>query len=591
MTGRIARTAIVLLVFLVYLAVAVLATYPLVKNIDRSVPFDLGDPLFMSWLVSWNDGWFLSPGGSLAGLFNTNIYYPYENTLAYSDLMLVPSLLVLPVYYITRNPIVTVNALLLLELAGTALAFFLLARYLTKNTSAALIGGFLYAFSTYHLAQIGHVQLHADAFLLLMLLFLHIWLDGRRSRHLVLAFFMLWLQALSSWYYAIYGAMAASIFIGYFLLFRGIRLDRRRAAAFALTLVVFALAVYPFVSPYLQLNRSMPAFERNFAETAFYAADLSDYVMTVPQTWLWGRLIGLAKPGVEDILWPGLAVIILAFIAVKGLAQKVAKREPEGQIKLYYLILSWSAFVLSLGPYKNFFGRVVPLPFIMPFALVPGFKAMRVPARFGLLVLLGLSVLATYTLAWLLSVWRDRRADTTAGTPAPRLSFRPVDVWGALVLVLIVIQQISWPIPLSPPIPSGNRIPPIYKWLASYRGADVIIELPPIQGEQVKYVYFSAYHTKRLVNGYSGYTPPLWTALESKLADFPAAGTVRELRRLGVDGVLVHADLIPGWTERPGPADIKGLRLVKQINGDYFFLITGPKRPQPRGLPQTKRRL
>ena len=557
----------VLLVFLLFLTITIVATYPLIKEADQRVPFDLGDPLFMGWLVSWNDSFMLHPAPHISKLFNTNIYYPYKNTLAYSDLMLVPSLMVLPVYYLTHNPLITVNALLILLLAGTGLAMFLLARYLTGNPLAGFIAGCLYAFSTYHQAQIGHIQLHTDLFLLLMLLWLHKWLDNQKPAYLLAALSMLALEALSSWYYAIYGVMIAAAFGVHFLLWRRLKLDRRNLAALIAGVFLIGLAVYPFVRPYLDLHKSMPGFERNVGETAFYAADPSDYIMTVPQNWFWGRTLGLSKPGVEDILFPGLAVLVLAAIGSAGLIKSLSREETGGVSRLFYLCLAWMALILSFGPYKIVHGRFLPLPFLLPFELMPGFKAMRVPARFGVLVLLGLCILAAFGFDRLQKVWRDRR-----------VGGRSADATAVLVLALLFFQQTSWPIPLSPPIASGKNIPPIYKWLAGYRRADVVMELPALPSEQVKYVYFSAYHAKRLVNGYSGYTPPLWTDLQARTAAFPASGSVGYLRRLGVDGVLIHSSTIPDWQGRLKSTPFKDFTLVKHIGADYFFKI-GAARP------------
>ena len=562
------RTLTVVLIFLIYLATAVLATYPLVKHIDNKVPFDLGDPLFMSWLVSWNDSFFLSQQFSLPKLFNTNIYYPYRNTLAYSDLMLIPSLLVLPVYYATHNPLITVNVLLVLLLAGTATAMFLLAEYLTGNAAAAFMVGLLYAFSTFHLAQIGHIQLHTDVFFILMLLFLHKWLDRHRVRYLVLAAIMLWLEALSSWYYAIYAGMLLVLFVGFFSVWRELKLDRRNLVSLAVTVSLLGVVAFPFIRPYLQLHQSMPNFERNLSEAAFYAAGPTDYTATVPENLLWGKWFKRAKPGVEDILFPGLAVLVLAAAGAAGMARSVSLKERAGQIKLFYAVVAWIALVLSLGPYKMVHGRFVPLPYFIPFELVPGFKSMRVPARFGVLVLLGLCVLAAFGADRLIKLWQERR-----------LNNGRADYLAAAALAFIVIQQISWPIPLSQPIASGNHIPAIYKWLAKTTHSGAIIELPPVQSEQVKYVYYSAYHGKRLVNGYSGYTPPLWADLEPKMADFPSKRSVAYLRQLGVEGVIVHSSSIPGWKAPAKSALPKNLTLIKKMGSDYFFEVkkaTGP---------------
>ncbi len=556
---------IAILVLLLYLVTVLMMTYPLVDQIDARLPFDLGDPLYMGWVISWNNHFLINQDFSLSTLFNTNIYFPYKNTLAYSDLMLIPSIMVSPVFYLTRNPVITVNALLFLLLALDAFAMFLLAKQLTKNTLAAILAGFFYTFSAYHLAQIGHIQLHADAFMLLMLMYLHKWLNDNKPKYMVLAALMLFLEALSSWYYAIYAGILFLLFFGFFFIFKRIKITRGGFISFAIGALVLVALLYPFIHPYLTLHKTMPNFERTVGETAVYAAAPTDYLYTVERSVFWGQLLGFSRPGVENILFPGFAVILLAVAGLGGLLKSVKARAKTGQIKLFYLIVSFIAFVYSLGPYKIILGRKVPLPFFFAFHLLPGFKSMRVPARFGLLVLLGLTILAAFGITRLLEFWQEKRKKG-----------RRADLIAVIVLAFVIFQQVSWSIPLSQPIASGDQIPPIYKWLAKDTKSEVIIELPPSGSEQVKYVHYSSYHSKQLVNGYSGYTPPLWADLESRVSEFPAIETIEFLRELGVDGVLVHSKLIPGSEKKLEAPWPKNVRLIKKVSGDYFFDISGP---------------
>ncbi len=543
----------------------ILVTYPLITEIDQRVPFNLGDPLFISWVVSWNNEFLINQQFSMSALFDTNIYYPYKNTLAYSDLLLVPSIMVSPVYLFTKNPIVTVNSLLFVLLALSAFAMFLLIRYLTNSTIVALISGFFYLLSSYHLSQIGHIQLHADAFMLLMLLFLHRWLDRSETKYLVLAVFMLFLEALSSLYYAIYAGLIFITFIFFFVAFKKIQVTWRSISSLAVALITLGLFLYPFFSPYLQLHSSMPNFERSIGESAVYSAGVTDYLYTVEQNLFWGQLLGLSRPGVEDLLFPGLAVIILAFFGLWGLRAGIAKRENTALIKLFYLLIASSAFIRSLGPYKTILGQKIPLPFLVAFEFIPGFKSMRVPARFGLLALVGLIVLAAFGAVRLFAYWREKRKNN-----------KLADIVAIPAIIFLIIQQVAWSTPISQPIASGDNIPAIYKWLENYKSADVIVELPSIQTEQVKYVYYSTYHSKRLVNGYSGYTPPLWADLESRLADFPSTQSIHLLKELGVNGVLVHSRSIPDWENRiKGSKHDDQIKLVKQVSGDYFFKLLG----------------
>lgn len=555
-----------ILIFFVYLVAAVIFTYPLIKQISNRFSPNLGDPLFISWLISWNQHWLLSANHSLSALFNANIYYPYLKTLAFSDLMLIPSIVGLPLRLFTANPIIISNIILIAFMAFTGLAMFLLARYLTGSGPAALFIGLFYAFSPYHLAQIGHIQLQTDVFLILMLLYLHKYLDNKNRLNLVTAGLFVALEALTAWYYAIYAAILLALFIIYFTFFGLIKINKKFLISLAITLFFMALIIVPFALPYLYLHNNLPEFVRNIGETRAFSARPLNYLMTVKQNWLWGRLLGLGVSKIETVLFPGLAVVLLAGASLFGLKANLIKRQRTAQIKFFYFLVAALGFIMSLGPYRRVFGRIVPFPFGAAFLTIPGFKVMRVPARFGIFVLLGLSILAAYGLKLLFKLWSEQR-----------LFSAKADLALILGLIFMVVQQISGPALISKPISSGANIPSIYKWLAAQKEYNIIIEAPLLPGEDVKYVYFSSYHRKKLYNGYSGYTPPTWSRLKGDLRNFPDRRSLKAISRTKADGIVVHSAILPGWNQDKFDLVKKKFKLVKTVGGDYFFVVKEAK--------------
>jgi hypothetical protein len=74
----------------------------------------------------------------------------------------------------------------------------------------------------------------------------------------------------------------------------------------------------------------------------------------------------------------------------------------------------------------------------------------------------------------------------------------------------------------------------------------VLLELPlrspDIYLEPV-YMYFSTFHWQKLVNGYSGFSPPSYARLLRLVATFPDDASIAELRRRDVSIVIVHGAL------------------------------------------------
>jgi len=549
-------------IFFVYFLAAVAFTYPLIKHISESVSPDLGDPLFMSWLISWNQHWLLSANHSLSALYNTNIFYPYLRTLAFSDLMLVPSLATLPLRLFTTNPLIIANLTLMSLMAFTGLAMFLLIRHLTGSSLIALLIGLFYAFSPYHLSQVGHIQLQTDGLLIMALLFLHKYLDDKLPGFLFISGLFIALQALTAWYYAVYAALIFGLFVVYFAVSGLIKLNKKFIFSLSVTIFFSAAIMLPFTLPYLHLHNTLPNFVRNIGETRVYSAVPLDYLLTVKQSRLWGQVVGLGVDSIETVLFPGLAIVILALASLVGIKSDFFKRQRAARIKVFYLLAAIMGFIMSLGPYRRVFGHIIPLPFGVAFSTLPAFKIMRVPARFGIFVLLGLSVMAAYGLKWLFQLWSDKRLFGAGADLALMLGF-----------ILIVAQTLSGPIAISKPISSGTRIPPMYKWLAKQDRYNAIIEVPLATSSDVKYEYFSSYHKKNLVNGYSGYAPPTWGKLNMDLEHFPDARSLEAIYKSGADGLIVHTNDMDGWNKQWLNKVKLKFRPIKRANGDYFFEI------------------
>ena len=99
MTPKLKEAAAVVIVFA---ALSLIATFPLVLHLGRVLPGDYGDPLFTSWLLGW-DADRLRHG--LRGYWDAPILFPSLNTVAFSEHMLGIAIFVAPIIWLTGNPI------------------------------------------------------------------------------------------------------------------------------------------------------------------------------------------------------------------------------------------------------------------------------------------------------------------------------------------------------------------------------------------------------------------------------------------------------------------------------------------------------
>lgn len=483
-----------------YAALTLAMTYPQVRVLDRGVSVDIGDPLLSTWRLAWVahqlpiDPWHL---------FDANIFYPERATLAFSDSMIVPGLMAAPFLWLGVPQLLVYNVLLLAGFALSGAAMFLLVRALTRHTGAAVVAGFVFAFLPYRYMHYAHLELQMTQWMPLCLWAMHRTVTGGRVRDGILTGILVALQTLSSFYYGIF-------FVTFLVpvaaaLFWSIRGPRVWPALRALTAgaVLSAAIVAPFVQPYLKARQSVG--ERQDYEVEFYSATPENYLAAHGRNIMFGeRTKGLGAQ--ERELFQGIAVPI---IAVVGLWP------PLSMARIGYALGLATAFELSLG--TNGFGYPLLREYLLPY------RGLRVPARMAILVGLSLAILVGYGVARL-----SRRA-----RPGWR---RHAIVVGLAALIFaeyrseLVLKDI-WRDP-----------PAVYAALASEPDA-VLFELPLIAPDialEPVYMYFSTFHWHRMINGYSGFSPPSYRTLIEKTRTFPDAGSLDEIRRRGVSHVVVH---------------------------------------------------
>jgi hypothetical protein len=159
----------------------------------------------------------------------------------------------------------------------------------------------------------------------------------------------------------------------------------------------------------------------------------------------------------------------------------------------FYSCAALLMFVLSLGPEPSAFG--VPFWYKAPYAWLPGYAAVRVPARFAMLGVLCLAVAAALAFA-----------RVVAAAPR-RVSIAATCVVFAGVVADVCISAIPLP-----------QVPERLASLESMAGGGPIVELPigSVMRDTAA-LYRSMYHRRPLVNGYAGFVPPHYAILSAAL--------------------------------------------------------------------------
>jgi hypothetical protein len=540
-----------LLIACVLLGLTLALTWPLAARLTSSLPGDYGDPLFVSWAMGWVAGTLTEGLGSPAavgGLWNANIFFPEPQALAFSEHFVAQSLMVWPVHRFTGNPLLGYNLAFLASFVLTGWGTFLLARALTGSAAGAFAAAVIAAFNEYRLVyEVAHLHVLSVHWFPFALLALHRYFETDARRYLAYAAAALVALNLSSIYYMAYCAP----FVVIFAAFDMVRWGRWRTPRVWLELWAAAtfvvLVTAPFVLPYLEVQQRL-GIVRPAAEVMAYSATLDHYRTALP---------GL------------LPALVLGVVALLG---AVVIRDPRirwaTSLSLVLLIL---AFWLSLGPSPQGSGQPLGIPglYRLLYEYVPGYQGLRVPSRFAALLFIFLGLLASAGVAAL--EYRVRRT-AVALMAAAVLLF--------LNLASPDVMPLNQPLPsegLAPPPPyltPAPQLPPIYRAVDSLRRGVVLAEFP--FGDpwyELRYMFFSATHRRRLLNGYSGVFPPSYLARQRVLRR-PTLDPERAAAALSAaTHVIVHRQ---AWTDDTGVVvgvwlNALGGRVIAEVDGAVLY--------------------
>jgi hypothetical protein len=491
--------------FALFAGLAIVQTWPLATNPARLSRNDNADTVLNEWILAWIAH---QLANNPLRLFDANIFYPERHSLAFSEPLIVQSLLGAPLMWLGASPVLVYNLVLLAGLALTGFAMAVVVARWTGDWCAGVTSGIVVAFNAHTLTRLPHLQAQHAEFLPLALFTFDSLLRMPRWKTAVQLGFCYVLQALTSIYLLVFTTVALAV--AFFVRpedwiagrFKRLALPLGIAAALAV------LALLPFLLPYWSLRTE--GFERSLDEVGWFSASAPDYWSTPSR--LHGWLETSARGSTS--LFPGAVALGLAGIGCLAGGQALRDRRLRMSV-----VFGLAGFVLSFGP-------IVPGYSILYTAL-PIFQAVRGAARFGYLAIVAVAIAAGFGVAAL----RQR----LFRWPQLRLA-------GSYVVVAMVFLE-----PLAAPITYERfeGIPAVYKDVAGETSAVVAdMPFPPPEAifRNAPYMLGSTLHFKPMLNGYSGFLPPSYVAHYAQLASFPSAESIAALRRIGVTHIFVHRD-------------------------------------------------
>ena len=543
-----------------FLALTVVATYPIATAPASYTYFGHSDVQLNMWIMAWDAH---ALRHDPVNLFNANIFSPERGTLSYSETLLGYLPIFGPVLWLRGSPVLAFNLVLFFSFAASGFGMYLLARHLTGREWSAIVAGIIYAFGPYRFGHVPQIQLLAMEWMPLALLSLHLFVERGRVTYAVGLGASVVLGTLCCVYYGIFLAAALVIAMaGLYLLDRRAR-DARKLVILGLTGCIAAGLLVPFCAQYLRVHHRA-GLERSIAEVSERSADLDSYFASGAAV---HQALGMGSHILpHDYLFPGFFALLLAAM---GLIERAHRRT----VAVYAAILS-CGLVLSVGP-----NGLIGWCYRVLYAAVPLLHGLRQASRFGVLVLFGLAVLAAFGCAALESRFTVGRGWKLA--------------IGALAFLELLQAPLRYDRPGGVPLTRVPHTPAVYSWLAQQPGEFSILELPfPHVGQawrNAEYVYWSTVHWHPLANGYSGFVAPDYSSLRRILNAFPDDLSRRALAARDVRYVVIHW---ARYSDTDYPLNVARLertawlRRVSQFpDTDVFEVERAFPLADPRGLP------
>jgi len=374
--------------FILYLIIDLIYFFNWHKFIALSIFNPSGDPLSYIWYLNWWP-WAITRG--LNPFITHYIWAPSGENLIFTNLFPTVAIIGGPITLIF-GPIMTYNIFAMLALPLTAYSTFLLLRYITKDSLASFVGGYLFGFSSYELGQfLGHMNLYLTFLIPLILLSVIKRYHGVISRLLfiILLAICVALEVEISSEIAFTLTLFGFISIIIFYLFANKEI-RHKIIKLGLDIVVAYFFAAVLLSPFIYylINGFFNLAPKG--STSQFSADLLNYIIPTPVT-RFGRTIfeNIASRFTgnysEEGAYLGIILIMVAIFSIKE------------QLKNWWgkaiAIIAVVLFVSSLGPYLHINGIITKIPLFWElFANLPIFHDV-LPTRLTMYVFLIVSIL------------------------------------------------------------------------------------------------------------------------------------------------------------------------------------------------------
>lgn len=430
----------------------------------------------------WNYWWVRVAISTGHNVFSTNLmFYPQGTSLILQTIDYVDAVFAAPLS-VAAGEVFGYNVVLLASFPLAGITAFLLAWHFTRSKLASGIAAFIFAFFPQHVAQaiFGHPNIASVGWLPAYFLAMLLAFERKSLKYAALAGGLVVVMTFVDLEWLLWAAIASGIYLVYYLATTRFADLRRTLLVTAVILAVGVGVSSPYLVPAYVATatqaRAPPAVNQAYQNSAVPSL----YLTPFPYNAFFGRVFSAAFTGLSGgppnwIIYIGWTVLTLA--ALGALASKDSR-------KYFLLALAFVFTLFSLGPARTELPLSIQTPYTFLYDHISLLHYERSSARYSIVTMLSLSVLAAMGAK---ALFEELDA---------RVSKLPWSKIAAVAILALLVFEYA-PAVGATPVSSS----PAYRIIASDPGTFGVLELPETITLTQNYLYQATLTGKPLVNG------------------------------------------------------------------------------------------
>jgi hypothetical protein len=471
-------------IFFYYNAFIVL-TYPVVFKFSTHLFADGGDGLQFYWNLWWVHKALIQLHQN--PWFTDYLHYPYGTTLIGHSLNIFNGLMgIILLNFLTLTQ--TYNFIIIFSFVIGGLTMFLLSFYLNKNYFGSLIAGYIFTFSSYHLAHLigGQMDLVSQEWIPLFVLCWYLFMQKQTVIRAILTSSVLFLVISCNYYYFFY-----CFLVGFFM-FLWFGLKEKQKGMFLKTgnlmslvfffvitslssgILIVGLIYENIIDPFLKVHSpsefSLDLFAVFIPGGHWFLANLtSSYWLSLP-----GNITE------SDVFLGWSVIIMLIYVWIR-------RDKFNSKLIRFYFEMIFLFFVLSLGPILHIWGKEI-IFIHMPYALLQKFLPILsisgVPVRMIVIVVFFASLIFAVGIGDMIKIKGKTR------------------ILGIFLVLLLIVEYSPKSITLT-----KVNVPAYIAVLKNQPNPGGVLEIDSVLASQSLPLYFQTIHEKPIAFGYISRIP------------------------------------------------------------------------------------